>query len=344
MQNNLKILAVLLLLILAIPLAACRPPVTNAPEPQPAESQSAHGSYPVSIANYDANGNQAAYSYKKAPTKVVSTHPGATELLLELGLEEAIQTTVAPYGAPLDRLAEKYAKLNIMKSQYAPSQEELLEMQPDLIVGWSHHFSSSEFGDVSTWHKRNIGTYIMPSTLSKVKPTLDTAVYASIADIGKIFGIEQKTSQYIEVSKKRVANVESAVKNIEKKKTVIILQDHPNGTFSVYDSNYLISNIVDIAGGKNLADTPIAFVGAEKLLAFDPDVIIYVSYNNNESSKDLKDYEAIEQLKGIKELKSMRAIREGNIINLPFFTVNNGGVRAIDAIEKVSKGLYPERF
>ncbi|MPN01079.1 hypothetical protein SDC9_148279 [bioreactor metagenome] len=231
-----------------------------------------------------------------------------------------------------------------MKSQYAPSQEYLLEMQPDLIIGWSHHFSSSELGDVKAWHKRNIGTYVMPSTLPKAKPTLETAVYASINGIGRIFGIQEKTDQYLDNYKLRVARIETAVKNIEKRKTVIILQDHPNGTFSLYDSSYLISTIVDIAGGKNLAQNPASFVGAEKVLAFDPDFIIFVSYNNKDITKDLTDEEAASQLKGIKELQSMRAIRDGNIINLPFFTVNNGGIRTIDAIEKIAKNLYPEKI
>jgi len=43
-------------------------------------------------------------------------------------------------------------------------------------------------------------------------------------------------------------------------------------------------------------------------------------------------------------LTSMRAIHNGHIINLPFFTVNNGGVRTVDAIEQIARQLYPEQF
>ncbi len=343
-RYKLNYLALFLLFILVLPLAACGQSNSTSPKIQPATSQGDSSAYPITITNYDTMENTVDYTYTKAPARVVLTHPGATELLLELGLEDRILSTVAPYGAPLDRVAEKYTKLTIMKAQYDPSQEELLEMQPDLIISWVHQFASTALGNVKTWHDRKIGTFIMPSTLTKTKPTLENVVYACISDIGKIFNIQDKTIPYIQSLKDRVAKVEAAVKNLPQRKTVLVVQDHFNGTFSLYDSHYLISNMIDIAGGKNLCQDPVSFVGAEKVLAFDPDFIIVVSLNKNDSTKDLTDGEAIKNLQEVKELRSMRAIQQGNIINLPFFTVNNGGVRTVDAIEKISRQLYPELY
>jgi len=122
--------------------------------------------YPVKITNYDRAEHPVDFTYYHVPNKVIITHPGATELLLELGLEDHIQATVAPYGPPLPHLAEKYAKLNILKAVYSPSQEDLLMMEPDLIMGWPHHFDPTELGDVETWHKRGVGTFILPSSLT----------------------------------------------------------------------------------------------------------------------------------------------------------------------------------
>lgn len=297
--------------------------------------------YPLTISNYDEKENPVSYTYQRTPQRVVITHPGATELLLELGLQDSILSTVAPYGAPLQRLVSHYAKLPIMQAAYTPSQEELLEVEPDLIISWAHQFSPQAIGDVQTWHQRGIGTFIMPSTLTKTKPTLETTVYACIADLGKIFNIQDKASAYIQHSKDRVATIQKSVMSIQDKKTVLVLQDHFNGTFSLYDTSYLISHMIDIAGGQNICQTPTAFVGAEKVLAFDPDFIIVVTSNLADGSKDVTDEEAIQNLRGVKELQSMRAIRTGNIINLPFFTVNNGGVRTIDGIEKITNSLYP---
>lgn len=298
----------------------------------------------VTIANYDYAENTVEYTYRKVPQRVVLTHPGATELLLELGLENHILATIAPYGSPVERVAEKYAGLNIIKAQYMPSAEELLEMQPDMIIGWVQQFSPNGMGEVQAWQERGVGTYILPSTLLKTRPTLEDTVYRSIADIGRIFDIQQVTGPYVQNLKNRVDKAQQAVKNLPQKKTVIVLQDHFNGTFSLYDSQYLISHIVELAGGRNLCEERTSFVSAEKVLSFDPDVIIFVSFNQQRPTEDLGDKEAVQSLQAIAELRSMRAIQQGNIINLPFFTVNNGGIRTIDAIEKIAAGLYPDQF
>lgn len=340
-KSKLNRMSLFLLFILLLPLTGCRQPST--PSPQPSTTSSTR-TYPLTITNYDQQENLVAYTYQSIPEKVVITHPGATELLLELGLQDRILFTVAPYGAPVDRVADQYKKLPLMKSAYTPSQEELLEMQPTMIISWAHQFSPHVMGDVQTWHERGVGTFVMPSSLTKTKPTLETTVYACISDIGKIFNIQNKTDLYIQQAKDRVAWIEKSIMDVQQPKTVLVLQDHLNGTFSLYDSSYLISHMIDVAGGKNICENPNAFVGAEKVLAFDPDFIIFVTSNLTDSTKDLTDEEAVQNLQGVKELQSMKAIRTGKIINLPFFTVNNGGIRTIDAIEKIAKSLYPEQF
>lgn len=335
-------ICLLLFLIFALSLTACsQPPAVSPGAPSFSDST---GAYPLTITNYDSNEQPVTYTYKKVPRRVIITHPGATELLLDLGLGDHILSTIAPYGAPLDRLAEKYAKLSILKAKYTPTQEELLEMQPDMLIGWVHNFRSTEMGDVKYWNERGVGTFILPSTLTGNKPVLERVVYDFIADIGRVFNIQEETASYIQNLKSRVAKVEAATRDISQKKTVIVLQDHFNGTFSIYDSHYLITHMIDIAGGINLCQDPASFVGAEKVLSFDPDFIIIVSYNKDDATKDLSDEEAQNALRRITQLQSMRAIQKGNILSLPFFTVNSGGIRTVDAIEKISRTLYPERY
>lgn len=340
---NRYLLCFVVLILFLLSLTGCGQQHTSPAQSQPVLIQ-ANAPYPLTITNYDQQENLVSYTYEKAPEKVILTHPGATELLLELGLDHRILSTVPPYGPPLARLADRYKALTIMNTPYAPSQEELLEMQPHMIIGWVHQFSSHAIGDVSTWNKRSIATFIMPSTLTKSQPTLENTVYAPISDLGKIFNIQSKTDLYVEQIKKRVSAVEDSVKDVQHKKTVLVLQDHGNGTFSLYDTHYLISHLITIAGGKNICEYPASLVGAEQVLAFDPDFILFVTLGANDNTKDSTDEEAVHYLKGVKELQSMRAIRQGNIINLPFFTVNNGGIRTIDAMEKIAQTLYPENF
>lgn len=338
-----KLIWSLLSCIFLLLLAGCRPSATMPPASPPAAVDTNSNFTPVTIRNFDAAENRLDYTYLHSPVRVAITHPGATELLLELGLDNRILSTLAPYGPPLKRIAEQYNRLTIMSAQYVPSLEEMLEMQPDMIIGWSHNFSESALGDVRFWHERNIATYIMPSTLGRTKPTLDNSVYALLADMGSIFGVQDKADRLIKNYQARVAHTQQLTANIEPKKTVMVLQNHSNGQFTLYNSSYLIGTMIKMAGGIHIADDVLSIVGAEKVLSYDPDYILYVSFSKN-GTDDLSDEEAAAQLSQIDELSSLRAIRESHIINLPFFTVNNGGVRTVDAIEKISRQLYPERF
>lgn len=298
---------------------------------------------PVTIRNFDADENHLDYTYTHSPSRIAITHPGATELLLELGLEDRILATLAPYGPPLKRVAERYSKLTIMAAQFVPSQEEMLEMTPDMIIGWSHNFSESALSNVQFWQDRNIATYIMPSSLNKTKPTLEDTVYTLVEDMGKIFGVRDKAADLVKSYQARVTYIEQHTSPIQHKKTVMVLQNQSNGQFSLYDSSYVINLMIKTAGGIPVADDIAFIVGAEKVLSYDPDYILYVSFSKN-GTEDLSDEDATAQLKQLDELSSMRAIRENHIINLPFFTVNNGGIRTVDAIEKIASQLYPEQI
>ncbi|XER15595.1 hypothetical protein SATMO3_58900 [Sporomusa aerivorans] len=330
-------LSILFLFIFSLALAGCGQP--SAPPPAATAAHSA--AFPVTITNYDTAENPLTYTYYRSPLRVTITHPGATELLLELGLENHVLATVAPYGPPLRTVAEKYSRLAIMPARYAPTPEELLKMQPDMIIGWAHHFSDGSLGDVRTWHERGIATFIMPSSLVKTKPTLDNTVYSLLADIGRIFAVEDKTTRLIKDYQARIARVEQSVRGIAGKKTVMVLQDQGNGQFILYDNSYLISTMITLAGGKHIADNVLSAAGAETVLAYDPDFIIFVSFSKS-STEELTDAEAVAHLRQLDELTNMRAILSGSIINLPFFTVNNGGVRTVDAVEKIARRLYPE--
>lgn len=331
---SLSCLAFLFLLLAA----GCAPSAELPPAAPPARTNTAYT--PVTIRNFDAAENSLDYTYRHSPARVAITHPGATELLLELGLEDRILATLAPYGPPLKRIAGRYAKLTIMTAQFVPTQEEMLEMAPDMIIGWSHNFSESALSNVQFWQERNIATYIMPSSLSKTKPSLEESVYALVEDMGKIFGVRDKASALIKSYQDRVADIEQRTSPVQHKKTVMVLQNQSNGHFSLYDSSYVINLMIKTAGGIPVADDIAFIVGAEKVLAYDPDYILYVTFSKN-GTEDLSDEDAAAQLRQLDELSSMRAIRENHIINLPFFTVNNGGIRTVDAIEKIARQLYP---
>lgn len=297
----------------------------------------------VIIHNFDSKGHSFTEVYTKVPQRVISTYPGATELLIELGVSQAIQGTVAPYGRERGTLREAYNRLPIIKAPFVPSLEEMYELDPDLIIAWSHHFGEGPLRSVKDWQQRGVNTYIVPGTIRLGHRTVEDTVYPFIEDMGRIFRVDAKAKTYLESLKQRIAVVQSKIPRGSPPKNVIILQSYGNGLYTLYGEEYLISDAAEKAGGHNISLMQMTSVGAERILGFDPDAIVLVT-PIHEDGTPYSDAEAIKFLQDNSELDSMRAVREGHVINVPFADINNGNGRVIDAIEKIAQGLYPEAF
>lgn len=285
------------------------------------------------IMNYDDNGKSVKTVYHDVPQKVLVLYPGATEVMLELGLEQNVLATVSPYGSEPEQIADKYKALPKIKAAYIPALEEVFAMQPDLIIGWAHNFSPTELGSVYDWKAHDIPVYIVPATLQHDLPTLENSVYPFLTDMGIIFQCQDKANAYVEQLKQKVSKVNSAVAD-KPKKTAIVLQDHGKSSYSLYGPNYLITDILAKAGLTNLVQTKTSFVGPERILGYDPDYIIFVSLPDKDGN-DLTDEEVIKLVTSNKDLTSLRAVQEKRIINIPFAQVNSGNGRAVDALVKI---------
>ena len=281
----------------------------------------------------DSEGRRAEFFLDHVPERVLVTYPGATELLLTLGLGDKIAGTVAPYGEEPEELVAAYARLPLIAAPYVPSREEVSALRPDLIIGWSHHFTPEALGDVYSYFQKGVGCYIVPATVRKGRPTLEGTVYPFIEDVGKMFRVEEKAREYTAQLKSRVAVVEVRTKVRERRATTMILQSHGNSLYSLYGPGYIIDDIAAKAGADNVTTRQLRAVGPERVLAFDPDVILYVN------GKNISLLEAEEELFTDFNLRNMRAVRERRVIVIPFAEVNNGNGRTVDALERIASGL-----
>lgn len=295
----------------------------------------------VVIHNFDSDGNPVSFTYEKPPERVIVTYPGATELLIDLGLSNKIVGTVAPYGEEPERYRDAYSRIPLVTDGYVPSREQVMALQPDLIMGWSHHFTPPALGDVRQWYERNIGVYIVPATIRKNQPTIESTIYPFIDDMGQLFQVPDRASAYKEQLQKRVQNVTEQVEQRKYKPNVIILQSHGHSTYSLYGPIYLVDDIVKKAGGHNLTDRQISVVGPERVLAFDPDVIVFVTVN--QGNETLSDADMVAELLKDPNLRNMRAIRELRVVAVPFADVNNGNGRVVEALEKIAQGFEEEQ-
>ena len=287
----------------------------------------------ISYMTSDSEGRPTDFILSHTPERVLVSYPGATELLIDLGLTDRIIGTVAPYGAEPPAYRDAYATLPILSAPYVPSREELTALRPDLIIGWSHHFTPEALGDVYAYFDRGVGAYIVPATVRKGAPTLEETVYPFIADMGHIFGVEERAKNYTTALQSRVAAVEQRTKARGQRFSAMILQSHGTSLYSMYGPAYIIDDIARKAGADNIVDRQMRSVGPERVLGFAPDVIIYVN------PKDIPRDEARAGLRADPNLQNMKAVRENRIIVVNFSDVNNGNGRCITALEDIAEGL-----
>ena len=287
----------------------------------------------IAYTTSDSEGRPAPFMLPHTPERVLVSYPGATELLIDLGLSDRIIGTIAPYGAEPPAYADAYAALPILAAPYMPSREEVVALRPDLIIGWSHHFTPEALGDVYSYADRGIGAYIVPATVRKGHPTLEETVYPFIADMGHIFGAEERAAAYAAGLKERIAAVEARTAARGRRFSAMILQAHGSSLYSMYGPAYIIDDIARKAGADNIVDRQMRAVGPERVLGFAPEVIIYVN------PKDRTEEEARGELRGDPNLQNMKAVRENRIIIVNFSDVNNGNGRCITALEDIAAGL-----
>lgn len=324
-SHMLSLLPLLALSALILLLSATDGRGSHAPSEQPVDG--------ITYTTADSDGRPATFTLAHPPERVLISYPGATELLIDLSLESRIIGTIAPYGTEPPAYAEAYAALPILAAPYVPSREEVVALRPDLLIGWSHHFTPEALGDVYSYIDRGVGAYIVPATVRRGHPTLEETVYPFIADMGHLFGVEDRAAAYTNGLKERVTAVEMRTQVRGRRYTAMILQAHGNSLYSMYGPAYIIDDIARKAGADNIVDRQMRSVGPERVLGFAPEVIIYVN------AKDRTEEEARAELRGDPNLQNMKAVRENRIIIVNFSDVNNGNGRCITALEDISAGL-----
>jgi proposed F420-0 ABC transporter, periplasmic F420-0 binding protein len=147
--------------------------------------------YPLTIENCGQ-----AITFDAPPARVVTIKSTATELLLSLGLADRIVGVAFQDGPLPDHLATDLPIL----SDKLPSQEVVLEAEPDFIYGgWESNFAADGAGERPTLAALGIDTYVAPAACRSIKPAKLTFdhLFAEMAEMGAIFDVEDRAARLI---------------------------------------------------------------------------------------------------------------------------------------------------
>ena len=188
--------------------------------------------YPVTVESYNYAGDVVTTTYEKAPERVIAVYQGSIETMLALGLEEHV---VASYGldnAVKEEWEDGLSKMNYHEEVFAPSKEDVMMLEPDMIFSWGSLFGEKKLGDVDQWISRGTNTYINTNTRAGGYDRTLEHEYTDILNIGKIFDVEEKAQALVDEMKQEIEDALAKTKGKED-----LVEQNPDVIFVVYMEN-----------------------------------------------------------------------------------------------------------
>ncbi len=324
-----KLVYLLFMSLILINTAACG--TTTQPEENvtPSEDAAANETDGFTL-NNSILGEDYSFTYTEVPQKVVSLASPATEMLLALGLEE----NIAGYAFQENVIPEKYQ--NAFNSLYQItdgwdlSLEQIVALEPDFMMFWN---GSPDY-TYEFLSANNISTYTMTSDIDGAKIE---SVYDDFANMGKIFGVEERAAEIVSEMQAKINPVKAATADLEPVSVVYIdAYSSEEAAFTAGDA--LVADIFRAAGGENVInDTtdPWLNVSWETIAAANPQWIVIGVYEGAEDADFWIDF-----LKNNPATASMDAVANENFIitGLVDLTV---GERIADTIPMLAETFHP---
>lgn len=281
--------------------------------------------YPLTVENCGET-----ITIPQAPERVVTIKSTATELLLSLGLGDKI-VGVGFQDAPLPAHLSG-TQLNVL-ADALPSQEVVLEVEPDFIYGgWESNFTADGAGERSTLTKLGVASYVAPAACRSIAPpklTFDD-LFAEITEMGSIFNAASAANALIAEQKSTLASITPDTRGL-----TAVWYSSAIKTPYVGAGNNAPAMMMEVLGLTNVfADIPEGWtsVSWEAVADANPGIIILVEtpWNTAEQKRSLLAENPV--------TKEMDAVKNTRYLTLPF-PAAEAGVRTIPAIVDLSKQL-----
>ena len=300
--------------------------------------QSPASGFPVTI---DSCGEKTIY--RQAPERAVANDINITEIMLRLGLEERMAGTSGVEGMRhpvLPSLEAAYRKVPRLSARY-PSMEVLLGADPDFVfAGWNYGFREGGVTPAKL-KKMGIDSYVLSESCIRIMKLASVTMedtYRDIVNIGKIFGIEEKSQKLVKAFQHKVKSVERARR--QEKKVRVFVYDSGDDMAFTSGSFGMPNTLIRLAGGEHIfndLDQNWTTVSWEQIVSRNPQVIVVVDYGSPDAEAK-KNF-----LLNHYALQEVEAIRNQRFVVLPYAAATPG-IRNADAIVELAKAFYPELF
>ena len=285
-------------------------------------------------------GQNMQETFTSAPTKAVCDGDQMADMLFDLGLEDhmagfargACYSTVNEY--PARDTVKKLAPdgMNLRDA----SKETILATNCDFMMGWDSLFGEDAFS-VKFCLDNGIIPYF-PYCCSDSATMED--LYKDYETLGNIFGVQDVAAKKVEAMKAKLDEVKAklgddAYANPIK---VFVYDSGEDAPFTACQG--IPGDMIKRAGGISIfddIDKGWATPAWEEVVQRDPDVILILNYNYEDTATKT------EFLKTNKNTKDLRAVKEGRIYSACCADMQ-GSAGSAGAVEIMAKQFYPEKF
>ncbi|GAB3138443.1 putative F420-0 ABC transporter substrate-binding protein [Marisediminicola antarctica] len=269
-----------------------------------------------------------------APERIVTIKSTSTELLIALGLADRVIGSAFQDGPVPEEWAAAAADIPVI-SDFAPSQEAVLELEPDFVfAGWESMLTAEAAGDRASLAGLGIGTYVAPSACKESgyqpeKLTFDE-VFAQIAEAGRVFHAQEAAADL-------VAEQRSALEAIESDDRGMSALWYSSGTDTPYVGagigapQMMMERLGLTNVAADVADTW-SPLGWEAIIDADPDVIVLVDASWNTAASK------IELLESNPATAALGAVQSSRYLVVPF-AAGEAGVRNVSATANLAQQL-----
>ncbi|KFL31106.1 iron transporter [Devosia riboflavina] len=224
-----------------------------------------------------------------APQRVVAIKSTAAELLLSLGLEKQLVGLAFLDGPLPEALAGAAAGIPVL-SEKLPSQEVVLEVEPDFVYGgWESNFAADGAGERPTLQQLGVASYVAPAACRSVKPAKlgFDQLFGEITEMGAIFDVEDRAATLVAEQKAALDGVVADTRGL----TAVWYSSGTKAPYVGAGSN-APAMIMEALGLENIfarVDEGWTSASWEAVVDANPDVIVLVdaAWNSAEAKKKL---------------------------------------------------------
>lgn len=312
--------------------------IVGSAEEAATEGQDSH--YPVTITTYNYSQEPVEITFEKAPERVMAYANSNIEAMLKMGLADRIVMAWGLDGEVKDELKNEFDQIEYLDAW--PTKEEVVAAEPDFIAAWYSSFGDDRLGDVDFWHERGCNTYMSLNSAAMGPasefPRKMEYEFEDILNLGKIFDCEDKAQEIVDEMQAEIAKVQEHVK--DKTPLTVAVLENEGDSFRVYGTETLGGNIPESLGAElKLGGENSENVGAEDLVAADPDVLFMVDYDGFKTGE-----EAVADITEDPAYASLSAVKNGKVFSVNLSQVYCSGIRTYDGIMTFAKALYPELY